>query len=127
MDAQIRNFRETKSLMFDDENLKTATSIEQVTTDILIFFLCGFVILFFIFIICVHKPQYVCFHFISNQMKVESLIERCYDRFEQLASLDHTLPYFYRKEHIRYLEQSLRLLSSSYECLDSSRPWMVYW
>ncbi|CAO1321505.1 unnamed protein product [Diamesa hyperborea] len=89
MDAQIRNFREIKSQMFDDENYKTATSIEQ--------------------------------------MKVETLIERCYDRFEQLASMDQTLPYFYRKEHIRYLEQSLRLLSSSYECLDSSRPWMVYW
>lgn len=59
MDAQIRNFREIKSLMFDDENFKTATSIEQVTTDILIFFLCGFVILFFIFLFCVNKPQYV--------------------------------------------------------------------
>lgn len=47
MDAQIRNFREIKSQMFDDENYKTATSIEQVITDILIFFLCGFVILFF--------------------------------------------------------------------------------
>lgn len=57
MDAQIRNFREIKSQMFDDENYKTATSIEQVIKEILIFFLCGFVILIFIFSFCVNKPQ----------------------------------------------------------------------
>lgn len=41
--------------------------------------------------------------------------------------MDPTLPYFYRKEHIRYLERSLRFLSTGYECLDASRAWMVYW
>lgn len=37
------------------------------------------------------------------------------------------MPSIYRKEHIRYIEASLCNLSSSYECLDSSRPWLVYW
>lgn len=41
--------------------------------------------------------------------------------------MDPSLPYLYRKEHIRFLERSLRFLSTGYECLDSSRPWLVYW
>jgi protein farnesyltransferase subunit beta len=61
------------------------------------------------------------------QLHVESLIEKCFSRFEQLSSMDPTLPYFYRKQHMRFLEQSLRLLSRAYECLDASRPWIVYW
>lgn len=48
MEARIRNFCEIKSQMFDDENNKTATSKEQVITDNLIFFLCGFVIFIFL-------------------------------------------------------------------------------
>jgi protein farnesyltransferase subunit beta len=60
-------------------------------------------------------------------MKVEELVEKCFDRFEQLASMDSSLPYLYRKEHIRFLERSLRFLSTGYECLDSSRTWIVYW
>lgn len=51
------------------------------------------------------------------QIKVENLVEKCFDRFEQLSSMDPTLPYFYRKEHIRFLERSLRFLSTGYECL----------
>jgi protein farnesyltransferase subunit beta len=60
-------------------------------------------------------------------MKVENLVEKCFDRFEQLSSMDPTLPFFYRQEHIKFLERSLRFLSTGYECLDSSRPWMIYW
>lgn len=37
------------------------------------------------------------------------------------------MPLLHRQEHIRYLEKSIGLLTSSYECLDSSRPWLVYW
>jgi protein farnesyltransferase subunit beta len=55
------------------------------------------------------------------------LIEKCFDRFEQLSALDPSLPFFYRKEHIRFLERCLRFLSTGYECLDASRPWLVYW
>ncbi|CAD7092769.1 unnamed protein product [Hermetia illucens] len=62
-----------------------------------------------------------------EQINTEHLIEKCFDRFEQLKCLDQSLPYFYRDQHIRYLENALRYLSSSYECLDSSRPWLVYW
>uniref|UniRef100_A0A2M4AQ49 Protein farnesyltransferase subunit beta n=1 Tax=Anopheles triannulatus TaxID=58253 RepID=A0A2M4AQ49_9DIPT len=62
-----------------------------------------------------------------DQNKVEASIERIYDRYEQLAALDPSLPKLHRTDHARYLQVSLERLSSSYECLDSSRPWMVYW
>lgn len=40
---------------------------------------------------------------------------------------DKSLPELYRHEHTVYLKNSLSNLSSAYECLDSSRPWLVYW
>lgn len=65
----------------------------------------------------------------SVQLDTERRIEKCFDRFEQIRYLDNkkTLPTIHRIQHIKYLETSLRSLSSNYECLDSSRPWMVYW
>lgn len=60
-------------------------------------------------------------------MSLENLVAKCFDRFEQLVSLDATLPIIYRTEHIRYIEAAIRNLSSAYQCLDSSRAWLVYW
>lgn len=37
------------------------------------------------------------------------------------------MPTIDRLQHIRYLETSLRYLSTCYESLESSRPWLVYW
>nr|XP_040226047.2 protein farnesyltransferase subunit beta [Anopheles coluzzii] len=62
-----------------------------------------------------------------DQIKTEASIERIYDRYEQLAALDATLPKLLRGDHARYLQLSLERLSTAYESLDSSRPWMVYW
>ncbi|XP_053681082.1 protein farnesyltransferase subunit beta [Anopheles nili] len=62
-----------------------------------------------------------------DQAKTEASVERIFDRYEQLSALDSTLPKLLRADHARYLQRSLENLSSSYECLDSSRPWMVYW
>ncbi|XP_055587593.1 protein farnesyltransferase subunit beta [Uranotaenia lowii] len=62
-----------------------------------------------------------------EQIKTEAAIERFYDRYEQLAAVDPLLPRLMRTEHACYLESSLERLSSGYECLDSSRPWLVYW
>lgn len=111
MDAHIRNFSEVKADKFDDEGHETLTGNEQVR-----------IILHSMFL-----RFYLHSSLVSFKIKVENLVEKCYDRFEQLSSMDPTLPYFYRKEHIRFLERSLRFLSTGYECLDSSRPWMVYW
>ena len=57
------------------------------------------------------------------------MVQQCFERFEQIASMhtDKEMPLLSRQEHIGYLEKSIGLLTSSYECLDSSRPWLVYW
>lgn len=64
-----------------------------------------------------------------TQKSVESMVQQCFERFEQIASyrVEDGMPLLHRQEHIRYLEKSIGLLTSSYECLDSSRPWLVYW
>lgn len=68
------------------------------------------------------------FHFHTFlQNKTETAIEKCFDRFEYLKCLQKSLPVIHRQEHIFYLESSLRALPTAYECLDSSRPWLVYW
>lgn len=109
----IRNFEQAKNLKFDEEKYKTATSIDQVP------FVC---VIFRIVFSCL-------FSFCFAQLDTERRIEKCFDRFEQIRYLDNkkTLPTIHRIQHIKYLEASLRSLSSNYECLDSSRPWMVYW
>lgn len=67
------------------------------------------------------------FTFFSIKINTELLVEKCYDRFEHLVCLDRNLPKIHRDEHIRYLETSLKTLATGYDCLDSSRPWLVYW
>lgn len=41
--------------------------------------------------------------------------------------LDPKVKKIHREDHQRYLESMLRRLPLHYECLDSSRPWNVYW
>lgn len=60
-------------------------------------------------------------------MNIEASIRKCHDHFQQIMDTDPLLPKLFKHEHLRYLSNSLRVLSSSYECLDSSRPWLVYW
>ncbi|XP_067615412.1 protein farnesyltransferase subunit beta [Eurosta solidaginis] len=62
-----------------------------------------------------------------EQQKTENSIEKCYNRFQQMQYLDPKVAKFHREEHQRYLESMLRRLPTNYECLDSSRPWNVYW
>lgn len=65
--------------------------------------------------------------FFFVQIKTERLISRCFERLQQLICLEPTLPNIYRNEHIRFLEAGIQNLYTCYECLDSSRPWIVYW
>ncbi|XP_034660048.1 protein farnesyltransferase subunit beta [Drosophila subobscura] len=62
-----------------------------------------------------------------EQQKTETSVEKCFDRFEELQSSHPRLTQFFRLEHQYYLDAMLRRLPSNYECLDSSRPWCVYW
>lgn len=36
-------------------------------------------------------------------------------------------PHLEREKHLAYLKKGLLQLSSAYECLDASRPWLCYW
>lgn len=58
---------------------------------------------------------------------MENSIDVIYSRFEQLAASESSLPVLNRQQHTFYIETNLRRLSSAFECLDASRPWMVYW
>ncbi|XP_061390297.1 protein farnesyltransferase subunit beta-like [Musca vetustissima] len=63
-----------------------------------------------------------------EQQKTENSIEKCFDRYLQLRYLDgRRITKFYREQHQRFLECMLHRLPPNYECLDSSRPWCVYW
>ncbi|KAH8395525.1 hypothetical protein KR222_000501 [Zaprionus bogoriensis] len=62
-----------------------------------------------------------------EQKKTEESVEKCYDRFEHDQFLNPRLTQLNRVEHHRYLDAMLRKLPSNYQCLDSSRPWCVYW
>ncbi|XP_017469118.1 PREDICTED: protein farnesyltransferase subunit beta [Rhagoletis zephyria] len=62
-----------------------------------------------------------------EQQKTENSIEKCFNRFQQMQYLDAKVAKIHREEHQRYLESMLRRLPTNYECLDSSRPWNVYW
>lgn len=69
-----------------------------------------------------------CF-FYFEQLDTERRIEKCFDRFvlQLNAQNKKNVPTIHRIQHIKYLESALRSLSSNYECLDSSRPWLIYW
>ncbi|XP_012259865.2 protein farnesyltransferase subunit beta [Athalia rosae] len=61
------------------------------------------------------------------QDEVEATVFRIYQVTRQLQELEGKLPILARSNHIFYLKTSLTHLSQSYECLDSSRPWLCYW
>lgn len=62
-----------------------------------------------------------------EQQKTEDSVEKCYDRFDQSQYLNQRLSQLNRIEHHKYLDSMLRTLPLHYQCLDSSRPWCVYW
>ncbi|CAG2107448.1 unnamed protein product [Medioppia subpectinata] len=67
-------------------------------------------------------------HTSEEQRKVEESIERCYETIESIAQNDNQVPLLFRDKHNRYLIRGLsQPLHQSFECLDSSRPWLTYW
>ncbi|XP_063831321.1 protein farnesyltransferase subunit beta [Ostrinia nubilalis] len=63
----------------------------------------------------------------SDQIDVEAVILNLYKQFEKNAAIDPDLPLLNRKAHITVLKTWLKGLPKSYECLDASRTWLVYW
>ncbi|XP_049877825.1 protein farnesyltransferase subunit beta [Pectinophora gossypiella] len=63
----------------------------------------------------------------SDQIDVETTILKLYKQFEKKASIDPELPILNKAIHAKVLKTWLHKLPVSYECLDASRPWLVYW
>ncbi|XP_046738518.1 protein farnesyltransferase subunit beta [Diprion similis] len=69
------------------------------------------------------------FETVSSDMQdeVETTVLKIYQVMQHLQDLEGKLPLLARDNHVFYLKTSLTHLSQSYECLDSSRPWLCYW
>ncbi|XP_017102764.2 protein farnesyltransferase subunit beta [Drosophila bipectinata] len=76
---------------------------------------------------CKHDDEKVSTATSREQQKTEISIEKCFDRFEAQLFTHPRLSQFFRLEHQHYLDTMLRRLPPNYECLDSSRPWCIYW
>lgn len=50
-----------------------------------------------------------------------------YKTFQAVHDYDPDQPKLHRVKHLDYLRKALSHLTSSYQCLDSSRPWLCYW
>lgn len=61
------------------------------------------------------------------QLDVEAMILKIYKQFEKSATLEPEFPVVRKKVHIQLLKDCLRTLPNSYEALDASRTWIVYW
>eukprot|EP00794_Sanderia_malayensis_P017786 gene17787-19563_t len=61
-----------------------------------------------------------------NQIQVEKSLIKCYAAFSDVKDMNPQI-HLFRDRHIEYLKKGLHHLSSSYACLDASRPWLCYW
>lgn len=61
------------------------------------------------------------------QIKVEGTVEQLFKLFEYIAELEPDAPELLKTKHVSYLKKSLIHLTTGYECLDASRPWLCYW
>jgi len=63
----------------------------------------------------------------QEQKEVEESCLAYYARAEAVAAEIDELPRLKRAKTIGFLRKGLSNLSRGYECLDASRPWLVYW
>ncbi|XP_063387394.1 protein farnesyltransferase subunit beta [Cydia fagiglandana] len=63
----------------------------------------------------------------TDQLEVEATVLKIFRQFEKEASIDPDLPILNRRVHSKQLKTWLNALPKGYECLDASRPWLVYW
>lgn len=67
----------------------------------------------------------------NSSLEQRNTEEACLRLFEKAEAaqtdLDDELPVLNRRKTVGFLRRGLRELSEGYECLDASRPWLVYW
>uniref|UniRef100_Q0VFT7 Protein farnesyltransferase subunit beta n=1 Tax=Xenopus tropicalis TaxID=8364 RepID=Q0VFT7_XENTR len=61
----------------------------------------------------------------AEQKKVENNVGALFNAYKKNQEKIQLV--LEREPHTHYLRKGLRYLSDSYECLDSSRPWLCYW
>eukprot|EP00088_Acartia_fossae_P012319 TRINITY_DN16351_c0_g1_i1.p1 TRINITY_DN16351_c0_g1~~TRINITY_DN16351_c0_g1_i1.p1 ORF type:complete len:427 (-),score=81.42 TRINITY_DN16351_c0_g1_i1:412-1659(-) len=62
-----------------------------------------------------------------EQINVEDSCLRLFEIFEAHNEEIDNLPVLNRHRTVRFLSQGLEHLAGGYDCLDASRPWLVYW
>lgn len=62
-----------------------------------------------------------------EQIATEKLCRNAYKQFLSAYKLDPDFPPFHKDQHVKFLLKGIRNLPSAFECLDSSRPWILYW
>lgn len=62
-----------------------------------------------------------------EQRNVEESCLRLFEKSEAAQAEIEDLPVLNRPKTIGFLKRGLKQLSEGYECLDASRPWLVYW
>ncbi|CAB3372823.1 Hypothetical predicted protein [Cloeon dipterum] len=87
--ANGRDLKLIKDFRFDEENVSTVTSIEQIN--------------------------------------VEDNCEELLYQTGLASEIEPDLPVLNRKQHLEFLNSSLKYLPKGYEVLDSSQPWLCYW
>jgi len=62
-----------------------------------------------------------------EQINVETSCLRLFEIFEANNEEIENIPVLNRHRTIHFLTQGLKHLSEGYDCLDASRPWIIYW
>ncbi|XP_018667025.2 protein farnesyltransferase subunit beta isoform X1 [Ciona intestinalis] len=65
-------------------------------------------------------------HSSKEQKGVEHVVMKKYKDFEEFLDVEPEAV-LHTENHVPYLLRGLEHLSKSYQCLDSSRPWLCYW
>ncbi|XP_066254883.1 protein farnesyltransferase subunit beta [Euwallacea similis] len=63
----------------------------------------------------------------QEQILVEENVLKKYEDLHTQLRVNSDLPELLKEQHKKFLSDSLVYLSSNYECLDASRPWICYW
>lgn len=66
-------------------------------------------------------------HTSSCQIEVERRVEKLFELFCFKAECNSKAPVLHKENHMNYIKSHMFLLPETYECLDSSRPWLCYW
>ena len=73
-------------------------------------------------------PQSVDTNSSKEQLRVESHCLKLFDYFYRHGGGSGRRPLLNRQDTVDFLVKGLlRGISSGYQCLDASRPWLVYW